>query len=81
MLKAKFEDIVCVLCAVNDNKIVFAAACGKTAVANGAHAGNILKKISPIVGGGGGGRPDSASSGGKDPSKLDEAKEAFYAMF
>jgi len=81
MLKAKFEDIVCVLCAVNDSKIVFAAACGKDAVAKGAHAGNILKKISPIVGGGGGGRPDSASSGGKDPSKLDDAKEAFYAMF
>ena len=36
-----------------------------------------LKAVSAIVGGGGGGRPDSATSGGKDLSKLDDAmKEA-----
>ena len=33
----------------------------------------LLKAVSAIVGGGGGGRPDSATSGGKDLSKLDDA--------
>ena len=38
-------------------------------------AGNWIKAIAPIVGGGGGGRPDFAQAGGKDPSKITEAKE------
>ena len=46
------------------------------AVKAGAHAGNILKQVAKIAGGGGGGRPDSATAGGKDPSKLEEALEA-----
>ena len=37
-------------------------------------AGNWIKEIAPIVGGGGGGRPDFAQAGGKDVSKVDEAK-------
>jgi alanyl-tRNA synthetase len=40
-------------------------------------AGEIVKRLAPIVGGSGGGRPDFAEAGGKDPSKiaasLDEA--------
>ena len=36
-------------------------------------AGDIIKKIAPIVGGGGGGRPDMAQAGGKDITKLPEA--------
>jgi len=58
---------------VANGKLTFSACCGKTAVSRGAHAGNILKQVSQICGGGGGGRPDSASSGGKDLTKLDEA--------
>ncbi len=81
LLKAKYDDVVCVLCTVTEGKILFAAACGKDALAKGAHAGKVLKTISPIVGGGGGGRPDSASSGGKDPSRLPEAEQAFYDLF
>ena len=38
-------------------------------------AGDWIKKIAPILGGGGGGRPDFAQAGGKDTSKLPEAKE------
>ena len=37
-------------------------------------AGNWIKEIAPILGGGGGGRPDFAQAGGKDASKIDEAK-------
>ena len=70
---AKDENAVCVFSTVNDGKVLLVSACGATAVKNGAHAGNLLKAISPIVGGGGGGRPNSASSGGKDASKIADA--------
>ncbi len=81
MIRDKASDTVAVLCQVRSGKVLFNAVCGKDAVAKGAHAGNILKAISPIVGGGGGGRPDSAQSGGKNPEKIEEAKSAFFALF
>lgn len=70
---AKDDNSVCVFSTVNDGKVLLVSACGACAVKNGAHAGNLLKAISPIVGGGGGGRPNSASSGGKDAAKIPEA--------
>lgn len=69
----EFENMVCVVAAVNGGKINFAASCGKGAVKNGAHAGNILKKMAAITAGGGGGRPDTATAGGKDTAKLADA--------
>jgi alanyl-tRNA synthetase len=39
-------------------------------------AGDIVKRIAPMVGGSGGGRPHMAMAGGRDPSKLDEALAA-----
>ena len=53
--------------------LVSIAACGKDAVASGAHAGKIIAEVSSICGGKGGGRPDSAMSGGRDLDKIDEA--------
>jgi alanyl-tRNA synthetase len=44
------------------------------------HAGEILKKIAPLVDGGGGGRPDFAQAGGKDPSGLDKALAKVYDL-
>ena len=38
-------------------------------------AGDWIKAVAPIVGGGGGGRPDFAQAGGKDSSKINEAKD------
>lgn len=38
-------------------------------------AGSWIKEVAPILGGGGGGRADFAQAGGKDASKIDEAKE------
>jgi alanyl-tRNA synthetase len=35
-------------------------------------AGQVVKRLAPIVGGRGGGRPDFAEAGGKDPSKVGE---------
>ena len=54
------------------------------AVNKGAHAGNLIKQIAPLVGGGGGGRPNMAQAGGKNPAGIDEAlakaKEALEAV-
>ncbi len=76
-VKQKNENAI-VLLASSDKetgKVSFACACGKAAVNNGAHAGNIVKKAAVICGGGGGGRPDSATAGGKDASKIEQALE------
>ena len=43
-------------------------------------AGDWIKKVAPIVGGGGGGRPDFAQAGGKDVSKINEAKDVALAF-
>ena len=51
----------------------FACACGKDAIANGAHAGNIVREVAKVAGGSGGGKPDMAMAGGKDISKIDDA--------
>ena len=75
-IRDKAPNLVSVLAMAQDGKINFAAACGKEAVKKGAHAGNILKQVAKITGGGGGGRPDSATAGGRDLSKLEEALEA-----
>ena len=72
-VKAKYPEAVAVFAVVDGEKLNFVACAGTAAVKAGAHAGNILKVISEICGGKGGGRPDSAMSGGKDLSKIDEA--------
>ena len=72
-IKAEISDAVALVACVNGDKLNFACGCGKDAVARGAHAGMICKAVSTICGGNGGGRPDSAMSGAKDVSKVDEA--------
>jgi alanyl-tRNA synthetase len=74
--KSRFANGVAVFAAVSGDKLNFVAACGAEAVKAGAHAGKLLSEISAICGGKGGGRPDSAMSGGKDLSKIDEALSA-----
>lgn len=74
-VKEKDENAVVILASADkeSGKVSIACACGKNAVKNGAHAGNIVKKAAIICGGGGGGRPDSATAGGKDASKIEQA--------
>jgi alanyl-tRNA synthetase len=69
-LKNQNEKLCAMLFQVKGDKVLIA--CGvKDAPAK---AGDWIKKIAPILGGGGGGRPDFAQAGGKDKTKLPEAK-------
>jgi len=72
-VKDKYSDAVAVLAVVNDGKLNLIVSAGADAVKSGAHAGNILREIAPILGGKGGGRPDSAMGGGRDVDKIPEA--------
>ncbi len=76
-IKERNDDMVAVLAVVTgESKLQLLCVCGKAAVKAGAHAGKIIKEVAKLCGGGGGGRPDSASAGGKNPAKLDEALAA-----
>jgi alanyl-tRNA synthetase len=44
-------------------------------VADGVHAGDLVKRVAPLVGGGGGGSPEVAVAGGKDVAGIDNALE------
>ena len=46
-----------------------------SAVAKGAHAGNLIKLTAPLVAGGGGGRPNMAQAGGKNAAGIENALE------
>ncbi len=75
-IKEREPNMVAVLSSVIGGKINFLCVCGADAVKLGAHAGKIIKAVASICGGGGGGRPDSATAGGKNMEKLEDALEA-----
>ncbi|WP_323588005.1 alanine--tRNA ligase [Aliarcobacter butzleri] len=64
------EKVAIFLLQVKDDKVLIVAGSKNTNI----KAGDWIKNIAPIVGGGGGGRPDFAQAGGKDTSKIEEAK-------
>ena len=66
------EKVAIMLIQPKGDKVMLVAGSKNTPV----KAGDWIKNIAPIVGGGGGGRPDFAQAGGKDVSKVDEAKAA-----
>jgi alanyl-tRNA synthetase len=43
-------------------------------------AGEIIKKLAPIIGGSGGGKPELAQAGGSDPARLEEALNLVYGL-
>jgi alanyl-tRNA synthetase len=49
------------------------AAVGKSGLAKGIKAGDIIKAAAKALGGGGGGRPELAQGGGPNVEKLDDA--------
>ncbi|EQB39588.1 alanyl-tRNA synthetase [Sulfurimonas hongkongensis] len=70
-LKVQNDRLCAMLFQVKGDKVLIAAGVKDA----NAKAGEWIKKIAPILGGGGGGRPDFAQAGGKDKTKLPEAKQ------
>jgi alanyl-tRNA synthetase len=68
--KNKYPNIAVMLFQKKGDKVLLACGSKETAI----KAGDWIKQIAPVLGGGGGGRPDFAQAGGKDPSKIAEAK-------
>ncbi len=64
--------IVLIVSVQGSDKVNMIAMATDDAIAKGAHCGNLIKAVAPIVGGGGGGRPNMAQAGGKNPAKTDE---------
>jgi len=73
ILRDRLGSAIVVLATICSGKPNFLAMVTPDLVANGFHAGNIIKQVAKVAGGGGGGRASMAQAGGKDATKLDEA--------
>ncbi|MCL6472141.1 MAG: alanine--tRNA ligase [Firmicutes bacterium] len=80
MLREKAGTAVLMLVSTSDNKVMVIAAATPDMVKAGFNAGNLIKKIAPLVGGGGGGRPDLAQAGGKKPQGVPQALEEAWRL-
>ncbi len=74
-LRSKLGSGVVVIGTRGDGNVNLVAAVTKDLTSR-VKAGELVKRLSAIVGGGGGGRPDFAQAGGKDPDKLPAALAA-----
>ena len=75
-MKNSNEKLAILLLQAKDDKVLIVAGSKNTKI----KAGDWIKNIAPIVGGGGGGRPDFAQAGGKDVTKVQDAKIAALAF-
>lgn len=75
-MKSKLESAIIVLGAPLEDKVNLVAAVSPDLIAQGYHAGKLIKEVASRCGGSGGGRPDMAQAGGKEPQKLKEALAA-----
>ncbi|MDD2900256.1 MAG: alanine--tRNA ligase [Desulfuromonadaceae bacterium] len=78
-LKDRIGEGVIALGAAIDGKANLLVAVTKE-LSGSVKAGDVIKKIAPIVGGSGGGKPELAQAGGSRPEKLDEALAAVSAV-
>jgi alanyl-tRNA synthetase len=69
-VKNRYEKVAVMLFMKKGDKVLLASGSKNTPI----KAGDWIKKVAPVVGGGGGGRADFAQAGGKDSSKIEEAK-------
>ncbi len=77
-LRSKLGSGVVVLGTREEGKVSLVVAVSADLVAR-VKAGDIVKRVAPLVGGSGGGRADFAQAGGKDPARLTEALGAVPA--
>jgi len=69
--KNQKDSVAILLFQVKGDKVLIAAGVKNASL----KAGDWIKTVAPVVGGGGGGRPDFAQAGGRDASKIEEAKK------
>ncbi len=72
-VKKSAKGVVMVFAALNGAKVTFLVSITDDLLADGLHAGNMIKQIAAACGGGGGGKADMAQAGAKDPSKIPDA--------
>ncbi len=70
-IKNQKDRVAVLLLQKNGDKVLMAAGVKGTDI----KAGEWIKDVAPIVGGGGGGRDDFAQAGGRDSSKIQQAKK------
>ena len=73
------DDVVCILLSDTDGAKAVAS-CGRSVIAGGLKAGDLVREMSKILGGGGGGKPDIAIGGGTQPENIEKAIEAATDM-
>ena len=78
-LRERLGSGVVVLGSAHGGKAILLAAVTKDLVGR-ISAGEVIRKIAPVVGGGGGGRPDFAQAGGPDVGRIAEALEKVYEV-
>jgi len=78
-LRQQIGSGVVVLGTTRGDRVVLLAAVTKD-LTDRVRAGDIIKKIAPLIGGGGGGKPEMAQAGGREPGKLKEALETVYQI-
>jgi alanyl-tRNA synthetase len=72
--KNRYPSVAIMLFQKKGDRVMLACGSKETPI----KAGNWIKAIAPILGGGGGGRPDFAQAGGRDASKIGEAKKRAF---
>ena len=80
-LKEKLgEGVIVLVSAQGSDKVNLIVMATDSAMAKGAHAGNLIKSLASLVGGGGGGRPNMAQAGGKNPAGVPNVVEQAAAV-
>ncbi len=67
---------IVVLAGRDGDKAALAIALGKDVAPARLKAGDLVKRLAPIIGGGGGGKADFAQAGGREPGRLAEMLSA-----
>ena len=80
LLRERLKSVVVVLGTVYDGKPAFVATVTPDLVAQGYHAGEIVKQVARVTGGGGGGKANLAQAGGKDKDKIDAALQLVKSL-
>ncbi len=71
-VKSKMDNYIMVLVGNDEGKHPIIVAVGKDLISQGIKAGELMRKVAPLLGGNGGGKPDMAQGSVQDVSKIDK---------